>query len=161
MLKTGSPCCVQRKLVHIFPEDAITEARLWGIIAPMETKRSNHNRHCDQRLRRAERVQRRTDFKAILEKKASAADETLIVYVAKNAFCWSRIGISTSKRLGNAVCRNGLRRRLREVFRRSKGEIPLGFDLFCIVRSVAKIDQLHRSLLSLTPKAVRRLARKS
>ena len=111
----------------------------------------------DQRLRRSERIRRRSEFKAILAQKASAANGTLIVYVARNSLQRSRIGMSTSKRLGNAVCRNKLRRRLREVFRRNKESIPRGLDVFCIVRSIAKLEDFQRSLLSLIPKALRRL----
>ena len=41
----------------------------------------------------------------------------------------SRFGISVKKALGGAVVRNRIRRRIREILRRSKTEIPAGWDM--------------------------------
>jgi ribonuclease P protein component len=41
----------------------------------------------------------------------------------------SRFGISVKKALGGAVVRNRIRRRIREILRRSKTEIPSGWDI--------------------------------
>ena len=41
----------------------------------------------------------------------------------------SRFGISVKKALGNAVVRNRIRRRIREILRRNRTEIPSGWDI--------------------------------
>lgn len=41
----------------------------------------------------------------------------------------SRFGISVKKALGGAVVRNRIRRRIREILRRNKTELPLGWDI--------------------------------
>ena len=41
----------------------------------------------------------------------------------------SRFGISVKKALGGAVVRNRIRRRIREILRRNKTEIPTGWDI--------------------------------
>ena len=61
-------------------------------------------------------------------------DALLIVYVAANGLAWSRLGISVSKRVGKAVQRNYVRRRIREAFRSMKADLPTGLDIVCIAR---------------------------
>jgi ribonuclease P protein component len=47
----------------------------------------------------------------------------------------SRFGISVKKALGGAVVRNRIRRRIREILRRNKMEIPTGWDIVIHPRS--------------------------
>jgi ribonuclease P protein component len=47
----------------------------------------------------------------------------------------SRFGISVKKALGGAVVRNRIRRRIREILRRNKMEIPSGWDIVIHPRS--------------------------
>jgi ribonuclease P protein component len=47
----------------------------------------------------------------------------------------SRFGISVKKALGNAVVRNRIRRRIREILRRNRTEIPSGWDIVIHPRS--------------------------
>jgi ribonuclease P protein component len=49
----------------------------------------------------------------------------------------SRFGISVKKALGGAVTRNRIRRRIREILRRNKTEIPTGWDIVIHPRSAA------------------------
>jgi ribonuclease P protein component len=51
----------------------------------------------------------------------------------------SRFGISVKKALGGAVVRNRIKRRIREILRRNRTEIPTGWDIVIHPRSsVAK-----------------------
>jgi ribonuclease P protein component len=72
----------------------------------------------------------------------------------------SRFGISVKKTLGGAVVRNRIRRRIREILRRNRTEIPSGWDIVIHPRrSVAQAPfapleaELVRLLRSLAPKA--------
>ena len=71
----------------------------------------------------------------------------------------SRFGISVKKALGGAVVRNRIRRRIREILRRSRTEIPTGWDIVIHPRrSVAEAPflplqtELVRLLCGLRPK---------
>ena len=83
----------------------------------------------NQRFRKHERLRLRTDFERVYGERCSASDDILIVYVATNDFSWSRLGLSVSKRVGNAVQRNYVRRKIREAFRTNKCDLPCGFDI--------------------------------
>ncbi len=82
----------------------------------------------------------------------------MVVYVAENGLAWSRLGLSVSKRVGNAVCRHRIRRRIREAFRLSKAELPVGWDIVCVAKPASaepKCD-LMRSLRQLIVLAIRK-----
>jgi ribonuclease P protein component len=71
----------------------------------------------------------------------------------------SRFGISVKKALGGAVVRNRIRRRIREILRRNKTEIPSGWDIVIHPRpSVAQAPfapleaELVRLLRTIAPK---------
>jgi ribonuclease P protein component len=68
----------------------------------------------------------------------------------------TRIGIIATKRLGNAVSRNQVRRRIREIFRLNQLRIKKGFWVVTIARlSAAKaaFDELQRDWLRLVERA--------
>ena len=115
----------------------------------------------DQRFRRSERLRLRKDFARVFAAKCSQADGALVVYVARNDLEWSRLGLSVSKRVGKAVRRNYVRRRIREAFRTQKNELPKGLDIICVARPKAadvRCDLAH-SLRTLVVRAARGLAR--
>ena len=71
----------------------------------------------------------------------------------------SRFGISVKKALGGAVVRNRIRRRIREILRRNRTEIPSGWDIVIHPRrTVAEAPfapleaELVRLLKGLAPK---------
>lgn len=74
-----------------------------------------------------------------------------------NGLAWSRFAYSTPRRVGNAVTRNRLRRRLREALR----SLPLreGFDVVVVARPEAAPASFHalRSELTLLLRRARLL----
>ena len=71
-----------------------------------------------------------------------------------NGLAWSRFAYSTPRRVGNAVTRNRLRRRLREALR----SLPLreGFDVVVVARpeaAPASFDVLRSELTLLLRRA--------
>lgn len=48
-----------------------------------------------------------------------------------------RVGISVSKKVGNAVVRNRVRRRIREILRAALPELKHGFDVILVARSAS------------------------
>jgi ribonuclease P protein component len=76
----------------------------------------------------------------VFDKGCSRGSEAFVIHAARNDLSWSRLGLMTGRRLGNAVARNFARRRIREAYRRLKADLPAGFDFVCIPRRVPRGD---------------------
>jgi len=75
------------------------------------------------------------EYALVYEKGKSWACGLLVIRALPNELALSRYGISVSKRVGNAVVRNRVKRRLREILR----TVPLrpGWDIVFIARTAA------------------------
>jgi ribonuclease P protein component len=56
------------------------------------------------------------------------------VIALSGAASGTRLGISVSRKVGNAVCRNRIKRWLREYFRVNRRSLPVGIDLSVVVK---------------------------
>lgn len=95
------------------------------------------------------------EFQRLYAKGKSAANGYLVVYWRKNGLGRSRLGLTVGKKVGGAVTRNRIRRRLREIYRLHEAELPAGRDLVVVARvksAFAGYRQLERSFLSLADK---------
>lgn len=109
------------------------------------------------------RLTRRNDFRAVFDQRRSVSDEVLIVYGRATGLPHLRLGMSVAKRLGSAPHRNRLRRLLREAFRLTRPELPVGLDLVIIPRrpEEPKLETIQESLRRLVPQLAQRLARET
>ena len=83
-------------------------------------------------------------------------DGYLVLYARKNRTGRSRVGITVSKKLGHAVVRNRVRRRLREIYRLHEDSFCPGWDIVVVARSRAvdaPFDRLTASYLNLAGRA--------
>lgn len=92
----------------------------------------------DERLRPVERLKKRADYLAVQRRGRRRAGEHVIVCLKRNQLGFSRVGVTASKRVGNAVRRNWWKRRVRECFRRNKSKMPVGYDIVVIVKASAE-----------------------
>ena len=84
---------------------------------------------------RSRRLRQRADFSAVYDARVRESRGPLMVYARPNELGHPRLGLSTSRKVGNAVTRNRIRRLLREAFRHMQHDLPAGYDFFIIVRA--------------------------
>jgi ribonuclease P protein component len=96
------------------------------------------------------------EFDRVFQSRTSAANQLIIVYAATSSSEQPRLGLTVSRKCGNAVVRNRWKRSLREAFRLVQHELPRHLDLVVIPKKGATPDvaQLQQSLLKLTKKIV-------
>ncbi|MGH9469406.1 MAG: ribonuclease P protein component [Terriglobia bacterium] len=102
------------------------------------------------------RLLRRVEFRRVYEEGRRGSARVCTIFYRSNGFRRTRLGITTPRALGNAVLRNRIRRRLREVFRRNQAAIPPGWDIVLNPRpAVAGLPfpALTREVLRLFPSA--------
>ncbi len=119
---------------------------------------ANGDKIPDRRFRKCERIRLRSDFERIYAARRFAGNDKLTVFVIENDLAYSRMGLSVSRKVGGAVMRNLIRRRIKEAFRKNKADLPLGLDLICVVKPgpPAREQQYAESLRVLIPKAAAR-----
>jgi len=85
-------------------------------------------------FRRAQRLSGRAAFDRVHQEGLRAGRGPLLVLARPNGLEHARLGVSAPRRLGDAVARNAVKRRLREAFRTLAPEMPGGYDLVVRVR---------------------------
>ena len=84
------------------------------------------------------------------------ANGYLVLYARRNRTATNRVGVTVGKKLGHAVVRNRVRRRLREVYHLNEDKFAPGWDIVVVARSrciQADFGKLTNAYLSLAEKA--------
>lgn len=95
------------------------------------------------------------DFRRLYSRGKYAACSTLVLYWRPNRREQNRLGITASTKLGHAVVRNKIRRRIREIYRLHELELRVGMDLVVVARVRAtQVDywKLDRDFMKLAKK---------
>ena len=97
-------------------------------------------------FRKAERLLKRSDFlKASREARQRVETRNFLVLLRPNHLSRARLGVTVTKKIGNAVIRNRIKRQVKEFYRLHKHYLPQGHDLVVIARRGA--DSLdHRQV---------------
>ena len=89
-------------------------------------------------LPKKERLLNRKDFVNLNRIGKRYPTRNFIVIVKENGLDHSRLGITASKKIGNAVTRNKVKRLIREFYRLHKTYVPKGLDIVVIAKKGAK-----------------------
>lgn len=102
------------------------------------------------------------EFAAVYRLRLTASDERLLVYGRLNDLDFARLGLSVSRKVGNAVVRNRWKRLIREAFRLTQDRLPSGIDLVIIPRAAEPptLAEVQTSLVRLAGDIRRRCDRR-
>lgn len=76
-------------------------------------------------------------FRRLYYKGANAGNRYLVIYCRRSGLGCIRLGLTVSTKLGHAVVRNRMRRRLREIVRLNEGRLKGDYDIVLVARSAA------------------------
>ena len=85
-------------------------------------------------MEKKHKINKNRDYNRVYSKGRSKACFELVTYVLKNRMKVTRMGITTSKKIGNAVNRNRARRIIREAYRQVKDNVKIGYDIIFVAR---------------------------
>lgn len=88
-------------------------------------------------MKRATTLKENYEFRRVYSKGRSGVSPLLVVYARPNRGGRNRLGVTVSTKLGKAVVRNRVRRRLREIFRLAQPELAQGYDVVLVARTRA------------------------
>lgn len=90
-----------------------------------------------------ETLRRNWEFQQVFRVGKSVSGREIVMYALRTRRKVARFGFSISKKVGCAVVRNRLRRRLREICRLEQKHLKTGFDLVLVARSDAAASTYH------------------
>ena len=94
-------------------------------------------------------------FRRAYSRGKTDADSRLALYLRRNGQKSNRLGLTVSTKVGGAVVRNRVRRRLREIYRLNEDKLTAGWDIVVVARvraASSDYHQLERSFLKLADK---------
>jgi ribonuclease P protein component len=96
-------------------------------------------------MKQAFRLRQAADFERLRREGHTYRQPFIILSLAANTLGHNRYGFITGRRIGNAVVRNRVRRRLREVVRQQHPQLAPGFDIVIIARPLI-VDQTYTAI---------------
>jgi ribonuclease P protein component len=111
-------------------------------------------------FRKAQHLRRPADFHRVYDRRCAVRAQWLSLYGCLNDLVQTRIGLSVSRKVGNAVKRNRLRRLCREAFRQVQQHLPIGIDFVLIPRTGLNpdLENLKAALVCLSHELAHRLS---
>lgn len=95
-------------------------------------------------MKKAFRIKKNDDFQAVFKKGKSVANRQFVIYILnKEEQKNYRLGLSVSKKIGNAVVRNHIKRYVRQVFHELSEHVVPGKDYVIIARKPVAVMDYH------------------
>ncbi len=102
------------------------------------------------------RLRKNMEFRKVYSHGKNYWNRNLTLYVKKNNIDETRVGYTITKKIGNSVVRNKLRRRMKEIYRLNFHRIETGYDLvFVPKRNIVNLsyEKLDSSMIHIMRKA--------
>lgn len=97
------------------------------------------------RMKKEWRIKKDKEFQEVFKKGASFANRQLVIYyLHKDQQKHYRVGLSVSKKIGNAVVRNQIKRYIRQAFVELDKNVKQEYDIIIIARQPAKDIDFHQ-----------------
>ncbi len=84
------------------------------------------------------RLKKNDEFKKVYNNGNSKANRLLVIFFLKNHCSYNRVGFSVTKKIGNSVTRNRIKRLMKESYRLNSHKIKEGYDIIFLPRNKAK-----------------------
>lgn len=107
-------------------------------------------------MKKADTLKENWEFRRLYQRGRSAVAPAMVLYCRRNREGRRRLGITVSTKLGCAVVRNRIKRRLREIYRLSAPCLREGYDFVIVGRSRA-LDMPFDRLLDSFQRLCRKL----
>ncbi|NLY77125.1 MAG: ribonuclease P protein component [Tissierellia bacterium] len=78
------------------------------------------------------RLKKNEDFKKVYKYGKSYYNRNLVMYIKKNGLDYTRVGFTVTKKIGNSVVRNKIRRRIKEIVRQNFISVKEGYDIILV-----------------------------
>ena len=107
-------------------------------------------------MRKTLSITRNSLFRRLYAKGKTVSSFDIIVYTLPNRSGGNRLGVTVSTKIGKAVVRNRIRRRIKEAYRTIEMNIPDGVNMVIVARSAAKdrkMPQIRESMVTLLKKS--------
>ena len=89
-------------------------------------------------MKKYEIVKTHQEFNKIIQNGEKRKNQFYNIYIMKNNLSYSRFGIAIGKKIGNAVFRNKMKRRIRNILTNQRKEFQKGYDYIIIMKEKAK-----------------------
>ena len=97
-------------------------------------------------MKKTWRIKKNIEFQEVFKKGASFANRQLVIYyLHKEQQEHYRIGLSVSKKIGNAVVRNQIKRYIRQAFAELDIRVKNEYDIIIIARQPVKDLDFHQT----------------
>jgi len=96
-------------------------------------------------------LKKNSEFRRLYSKGKSAVTPYMVLYCRRNRGGENRLGYTVSVKLGHAVTRNRVRRRLREIYRLNAPALRSGWDIVIVARQRcvgARYEKMNAAFLS-------------
>lgn len=107
------------------------------------------------------KLKKNYEFKKVYSEGRYYVEKYVVMYIIKNDSALNRVGFSVSKKVGNSVVRNRIKRLMKEAFRKSAGNTKLGYDMVFTARAgsgSADYSKIERNIISILNKAKLRIS---
>ncbi len=92
------------------------------------------------------RILKRNEYRAIQRSSLRVVTDHFIIYARRRRSTRHRIGITVSKKVGNAVVRNRVKRAVRESFRLNQSALPQDLDLVLVARRGRPVESFAQTV---------------